>query len=212
MTPQEQEISLRPGNRKLILASNSPRRRDLMLQAGFDFVIELAEVDEDVILERSIREGKHAFEAAKDLALAKARQVFERHSDDVLVLAADTIVCLDDAVLGKPEDDDEALSMLEQLSGRTHQVATGFAILGEGFTLTDVQVTDVTFNVWDSSQEAIAKRYISMGYAKDKAGAYGIQDFAGLLVREIRGDYSNVVGLPISAISRRLWALGLGKH
>lgn len=211
MIPKNASEDDQAGNQRLILASKSPRRRDLLHQAGFVVEIDAPRINEHEIFQSFLASGHHAFEATEALAVAKARSTFEKHKDEagVIIIAADTIVYLDGQVFSKPKDDREALHMLKSLSGRTHQVTTAFAIMSQAGEYSERHTTDVRFNEWDTFQETVAKRYISLGLAKDKAGAYGIQDFTALLIRDISGDYNTVVGLPLTAVSRALAEFGL---
>lgn len=193
----------------MILASQSPRRVELMQEAGYTFRAIPAAIDETPL------PGETPLDLVGRLARLKALAVAENHAaPGEVVLAADTIVAVDGRLLGKPADEREACAMLQRLSGRTHQVATGVCVaLGprkssDAPAVADafVQVTDVTF--YPLSDEEIAA-YAASGEPLDKAGAYGIQGAGGrLLVEKINGDYYNVVGLPIARTVRSLRALG----
>lgn len=184
----------------MILASQSPRRIELMSEAGLDARIIPADIDE------SARAGEGPFELVERLAKAKAAAVARTHAKPgEIVIAADTIVALDGELLGKPADADDARRMLRALSGATHQVATGVALLRDDTAASFVDVTGVTF--YDLSDDAI-DAYIASGEPMDKAGAYGIQGAGGrMLVRKIDGDFYNVVGLPIARVARALQEL-----
>lgn len=185
---------------QVILASASPRRADLLRQIGISFAVEAgANVDETMTPGEDPRSG------AQRVACSKARAGCSRHPKADLVIAADTIVVLDDAVLGKPADAEEASLMLSRLAGRRHQVVTGFAVMGQGKMVSGTETTEVQFKPLDA--EAIAA-YVSSGESLDKAGAYGIQGIGALLVVGIAGDYTNVVGLPLPSIGRALESLG----
>jgi len=177
---------------RLILASISPRRKYLLEQAGIDF-----EIIPSAVNERSVPLDQPRRYTA-GLSLAKARDVSERHPGR-WVLGADTIVAIDDQILGKPRNRDSARSMLEQLSGQTHQVYTGFSICHrDGITHhTEVVATDVTFK--SLSKDEI-DWYIHTDEPFDKAGAYAIQGLGTFLVRRINGSYTNVVGLPVCEV------------
>lgn len=180
---------------RLILASRSPRRQALLEKLGVDFDVVTEEVDE------SFDEDMAPNEIVESLALEKADPVSRRFPDR-LVLAADTIVVLDRQVLVKPESEDHARSMLSSLSGRTHQVYTGIALihLGSSRQLLAHQVTKVSFGDLTSSE---IDDYVAGGSPMDKAGAYGIQDDRGcLFIASIDGDYYNVVGLPLNLLYR----------
>lgn len=187
----------------MILASQSPRRIELMREAGYDPRIIPADIDE------TPREGETPFELVERLAVSKARAVpaTQAHPGETVV-AADTIVAIDGELLGKPVDERDARTMLEHLSGRTHQVATGVCLVrndgGRCVERSFVEITDVEF--YPLSDERIAA-YVASGEPMDKAGAYGIQGVGGrMLVRRIDGDFYNVVGLPIARVAREIEA------
>ena len=185
----------------LILASKSPRRRELLAQMGLtDFEIHPA------LGEELAQPDLTPPELVQALALHKAQEVAQAfaQSDDV-VIGADTIVVLDGQVLGKPHDEAHALAMLTALSGREHHVYTGVAVLQDGRALVQVEDTAVWFR---NASEGELRRYIATGEPMDKAGAYGIQGRGGLLVSRIQGDYTNVVGLPICRLGRMLAQVG----
>lgn len=184
----------------MILASQSPRRIELMREAGYDIQIVPADIDE------TPRAGESPFELVERLACAKAAAIVSLPlAASQAVVAADTIVAIGNKKLGKPHDTDEASAMLRDLSGRTHQVATGVCIISGDTRRSFVEVTDVTFyELSDAEIEA----YVASGEPMDKAGAYGIQGVGGrMLVRAINGDFYNVVGLPIARVKRALDAL-----
>ena len=184
----------------MILASQSPRRIELLREAGYEFLVCPADIDEAPLA------GEDPFQLVERLAHAKCAAVAaERAAAGETVLAADTIVALEGELLGKPADDADACRMLRELSGRTHQVATGVCIMrgpGDEAPISFVDVTDVEFyELSDAEIEA----YVASSEPLDKAGAYGIQGAGGrLLVRAIRGDFYNVVGLPIARVVRAL--------
>ena len=183
----------------MILASQSPRRIELMREAGFDCRVLPADIDESPL------PGELPCALVERLACAKARAVATLAEPDEPLIAADTIVYLEDEILGKPADAEDAKRMLRLLSGRTHQVATGVCLRQgareDAFTVR----TCVTFYpLGDAEIDA----YVATGEPLDKAGAYGIQGVGGrLLVRGIDGDFYNVVGLPIAEVVRHLRAL-----
>lgn len=185
----------------LILASNSPRRKEFFQQAGLEFSVCSADVDESIIT------GEAAEQYVERLARAKAEDVGRRHPDK-WVIGADTIVVCDDTILGKPKDDKHAVEMLSLLSGRKHQVFTSFCVvrMDEGAVTSRLVVTDVFF---DSLSHETVKNYIATGEPLDKAGAYGIQGIGGMLVRRICGSYTNVVGLPMAELLGVLRDLGV---
>ena len=185
----------------MILASQSPRRIELMREAGFDVTVIPADIDETAL------PGEAPFALVERLARSKAAAVVAAHGEpDEVVIAADTIVTLNGEILGKPHDEADARRMLRELSGRTHQVATGVCIAHVGEDPANVysfvDVTDVTFyELTDDEIDA----YVTSGEPMDKAGAYGIQGERGrMLVRSVNGDFYNVVGLPIARLARTL--------
>ncbi len=176
----------------LILASNSPRRRELLKTITEDFTVEPSLYEE--------RAGKlSAYDTVEKFARGKAAEVFSRFPHS-LVLGADTVVSLEGRVLGKPKNSADAARMLRLLSGKTHAVYTGVCLISDDFEAYHVAKTAVTFHVL--SEELIAK-YIASGLPLDKAGAYGIQD-GYALVESIEGSYTNVVGLPVEEVRAML--------
>ena len=176
----------------IILASQSPRRRELLSHYGIPFVVDPSEADEEHV------DGSGA-ERVQKLAYAKCREVASRHPGR-MVLAADTLVCVDDEILGKPKDEEDAARMLRLLSGRAHEVHTGVCLqLPDGRQLCGVDTAKVYFMTL--SQENI-RRYIATGEPMDKAGGYGIQGRAGIFVSHIEGSPSNVIGLPLGLLTR----------
>ena len=182
---------------RLVLASASPRRADLLHAAGLSFEVAAADVDE------SAEPGETPAAHVERLALLKARRIADSRSDDV-VLAADTVVTIDGLILGKPRDRADADAMLRRLSGRMHEVVTGVAVLSGAQFAGGVDRTLVHFT--HLAEEDLAW-YLDSGEAFDKAGAYGIQGRASRFVDRIEGSYSNVVGLPVSLIVRLLRAV-----
>lgn len=179
-------------NSAIILASGSPRRRELLADLGLDFWVHPSKADEPSPLPD---------EAATDYAMRMAKLKtldVAAHFDDKTVLGADTIVVLNGRIMGKPTDKDDALEMLTALSGHTHQVITGYCIVMPGIsTIVKAVSTDVLMR---NSTEAELKGYIETGEPMDKAGAYAIQGVGTFLVSDIRGSYTNVVGLPVARI------------
>ncbi len=178
---------------KLVLASKSPRRSEILKNAGIDFTVRVAETQE------TIPEGTKPQDAVVFLAAKKAMAV--KRADDELVLGADTVVVLDDKILGKPKDREDAYNMLKSLSGRVHSVFTGVCAIGNGVSMTFAEETKVEF--LPLTDEEI-NSYIDTNEPYDKAGAYGIQGLASKFIRGIQGDYFNVVGLPISRIYEKI--------
>jgi septum formation protein len=185
--------------RTLILASASPRRRELLTQAGYCFQVEASSVAE------SRRPGEEAIRYATRLAREKAEEVFVRHqasAEGVTVLGADTVVICDGEVMGKPADAADATRMLLLLSGRTHQVVTGVAVVwASGSAEVAAELTQVTMRTL-SPQEVTD--YVAGGEPMDKAGAYAIQGYAGRWIPRISGCYFNVVGLPLALVTSLL--------
>ena len=180
---------------KLILASASPRRAELLRSAAIPFVLEAAKIDE------SRRQNELPTEYARRLAAEKARAVAKKRPDD-FVLGADTIVVVDEQVLEKPRDRDDAVRMLKLLSGRRHLVTTGVCLIGPA-QVDDVrnETTEVFFS---PLSEANIRWYVETGEPMDKAGAYGIQGRASRWVEKIVGCYFNVVGLPVPLVWKML--------
>jgi len=181
----------------LILASASPRRRDLLAQADYTFTVDSADVDE------SLRDGEDPSAYVLRLAVEKAQAVFARHAaEDVsetplIVLGADTTVVCDGQILAKPNDAADAMRMLRHLSGRTHQVLTGVAVVTRAGAFSYVETTEVAFS---EIPEADLAAYCATAEPLDKAGAYGIQGYAARWIPRIDGDYFNVMGLPIARV------------
>jgi len=179
----------------LILASSSPRRRELLTLAGFDFTIDAADIDE------ALQPEEAPAKYVQRLAVEKAQAVWERNAardsaaDPLIVLGADTTVVLDGEIMGKPGTTMEARRMLEKLAGRTHQVLTGIAAVTRKGVVSEVEITQVFF---DLINEEELLRYLESGEPLDKAGAYGIQGYAARWIPRIEGCFFNVVGLPLS--------------
>lgn len=177
----------------IILASKSPRRREILENTKVKFSIRESQIDE------KIKESESPKETVMRLAYEKAFDIAS-NNEDSLVIGADTIVVINDKILGKPKNEEEAYNMIKLLSGKTHYVITGFALVNLSLNkkVIDCEVSQVTFK--ELSDQCI-KDYINTKESLDKAGAYGIQGYGGLLVKCIQGDYFNIVGLPISKIS-----------
>jgi MAF protein len=185
----------------LVLASGSPRRRELLADLGLDFEVVPSRAEEPVPTP-----GEHPTEYALRMAKLKTMEVAARHPGRT-VLGADTIVVLDSWIMGKPADETDALAMLNALSGRTHQVITAFClVLPNGETSSRFVATDVDMR---TSGEAELKAYIATGEPMDKAGAYAIQGIGTFLVTAIRGSYTNVVGLPLARVLEELLTAGV---
>ena len=192
-----------PQSARLILASASPRRRELLAQAGFIFTVESADVDES----RRVNEEPAAY--VLRLAVEKAQAVFARRAaEDVgdtplIVLGADTTVVCDGQILAKPADAADAMRMLRRLSGRTNQVLTGVAAVTRAGVVSGVETTEVVFAPIPESDLAA---YCATDEPLDKAGAYGIQGYAARWIPRIDGDYFNVMGLPIARTAKLIEA------
>lgn len=182
---------------KIVLASNSPRRKELLSGLGVDYVVKtLSDVDE------TYPEGLNEEDIAKHIARGKAEAYREVMNEDELVITADTIVWLEGTVMGKPKDEEDAREMLRRLSGRTHQVVTGVCLTTTSMQKTFATVTDVTFsNLTEEEIDYYVTRYRPM----DKAGSYGVQEWIGFVgVENLSGSYFNVMGLPIQRLYTEL--------
>lgn len=187
--------------RRLVLASSSPRRRELLSQVGFTFEVLPAHVDEDT------RPGEDPLPYVVRLARDKAQAVFAKLNDDeAVVLGADTTVTLDGLILAKPNDAADATRMLRMLSGRTHRVITGVAVATAKGTEVAAEVTGVRFTALSDADIA---GYVATGEPMDKAGAYGIQGIAARWIPRVEGCYFNVVGLPLALVSSMLEQAGV---
>ena len=185
---------------KILLASGSPRRRQLLEQIGLSFTVRSSDVDE------SVAPGLSPAEVVEALARRKGEAVAASAAPEELVIAADTVVALDGAVLGKPAGEADAERMLTALAGRTHFVYTGLTVLRGEIVRTVSEETAVTFRPLTAEEIAA---YVRTGEPMDKAGAYGIQGYGALLVEGIRGDYYNVMGLPVCRLGLLLRELGV---
>lgn len=183
--------------KKLILASSSPRRRDLLRQAGFVFTIRASDVDESIVT------TDNPAEKVQQLAMLKGESIPIEHNE--VILAADTTVAYKNHIFDKPKNEAEAYDMISRLSGTSHDVYTGVYIRSGDKVITFVEQTIVEFWPLD---EAEIKRYVQTEEPYDKAGGYGIQSIGALFVKQTIGDYYNVVGLPLSRVARELRYLG----
>ncbi|MBW4084721.1 nucleoside triphosphate pyrophosphatase [Paenibacillus sp. S150] len=196
-------------SRLIILASGSPRRRELLALLGLPFEVISSDADE------TTPPGLAPDDIVRSLALRKAEAVLSAAGGRAAVIVgSDTIVVLDGKVLGKPADPDDSRAMLQLLQGRTHQVYTGVACIGlpEGKTLVEHRVTSVALRAMGSDE---ISAYIATGEPADKAGSYAIQGLGATLVERIEGCYFNVVGLPLSLLGKMLSDFGvsvLGRH
>ncbi len=182
----------------LILASASPRRRELLAMTGLPFTVDAPEVDETCALPPR--------DAVMELSRRKALAAAALHPG-CTVLAADTLVSVDDVALGKPRDAEDAFRMLRSLSGRWHQVYTGVTVISaDGAADCRVDGTDVYF---DEMTDGDIRGYIATGEPMDKAGAYAVQGIAGLWISQLRGSHTNVIGLPMTLVRQMLERCGL---
>ena len=182
---------------RVILASQSPRRRDLLSLVGIEHEVRPANIDESQL------PGESAPDHAERLAREKAAAI---DAEDAVVIGSDTIVVVDGDILGKPRDREHAMQMLRRLSGRTHTVMTGVAAGWNGRLVSGLEEVDVTFRALNDAEIA---RYIDTGEPMDKAGAYGIQGFGATIVERVDGDYFAVMGLALNRLVRLLRELGL---
>ncbi len=183
-----------------MLASASPRRSECLRMLGLSFTVHPSEVAEDV------RPGESAEEHVERLARDKAAHVAALHPS-AAVIGGDTVVTLEGDILGKPSGPQDAVAMLTRLAGRTHEVASGLAlVMPSGVVRSGVSTTQVTFRLFS---EEFARAYVATGEPMDKAGAYGIQGPGAALVTEIHGDYYSVVGLPVPLLVKLFEACGL---
>ena len=199
-------------NKKIILASGSPRRKELLSQIGLSFTVRVSEADEHT---EETKPEKLVCILSERKALAVWDELTEEEKKESILIGADTVVAVDDRILGKPADETEAFQMIKLLQGRSHQVYTGVTILGqgglqplwEGTSTCSIQKkqffekTDVL--VYSMSEEEITA-YVKTGEPLDKAGAYGIQGSFAAYIQGINGDYSNVVGLPVGRLYHEL--------
>jgi septum formation protein len=183
----------------LVLASASPRRQELLRNAGITFDVQPADIPEDAL------PGEAAKECAERLAREKALSVAGQRPQDC-VLGADTVVVIDGQILGKPSDAADAARMLRLLSGREHQVITGVCLVAGGQRSVASETTSVTMS--EISEKEVTD-YVASGEPMDKAGAYAIQGIASRWIPRIEGDYSNVVGLPVALVCRMLRQAGV---
>ncbi len=184
---------------KFVLASASPRRKELLTSAGFEYEVHPANIDE------IIPDGTPTESVAEVLAKQKAESVLKDYPDAV-VLGSDTIVVLDGKILGKPHDKEDAANMLHSLSGREHQVYTGLCVCSKDKTCCMTSCTDVYFH---KLSDELVSAYIETGEPMDKAGAYGAQGLGSVLVEKINGDFFTVMGLPIADAVRILAKFGI---
>lgn len=180
--------------KEIILASQSPRRKELLEKCGVSFVVDVADIDETIDDTRLLEEE------IKELAYRKAEAVFKRHPDGI-VIGSDTIVAVDREVLGKPKDAEEAKEMLRKLSGKTHEVITGLAIVSSRRVFKEVSISYVTFETLDEEE---IETYVATKEPLDKAGAYAIQGIASRYIKSIQGDYYSIMGFPVRIVYEEL--------
>lgn len=189
--------------KNIILASASPRRRELLEMAGIPFTVYPSQGEEEITV-------SDPAEVVEELSEQKAREVFLKTRGESLVIGADTVVAAKGQILGKPKDREAARQMLRSIQGGSHEVYTGVTLLdreeGKERQKTFHVMTEVVF--YPMSEEEI-QRYVDTKEPMDKAGAYGIQGKAGIFVKEIHGDYNNVVGLPVARLYQELKEMGI---
>jgi septum formation protein len=185
---------------RVVLASASPRRRELLRLVGIDHEVRPADIDESYL------PGEVPRAHAERLARGKAEAIAASAGSEAVTIGSDTIVVVDGDVLGKPRDREHAAQMLRRLSGRSHIVMTGVAVSWRGTTLSGVEEVGVTFRVLSDDE---IERYIDTGEPMDKAGAYGIQGFGATIVERVDGDYFAVMGLALNRLGRLLADSGL---
>lgn len=189
--------------KEFVLASASPRRKELLSQIGIKFRTCTSKKQEEIL-------RHHPEEIVKDLSYTKARDVFERGNRDAIVIGADTIVVYDEKVLGKPKSEEEAYEMIKMLQGNIHQVYTGMSIIWnqDGNTHISCAVAMTEVELYYMNEEEI-RSYVATKEPYDKAGGYAIQGYFARYVKQIKGDYNNVVGLPIGKLYQILNSLNL---
>ncbi|MCC7202527.1 MAG: septum formation protein Maf [Nitrospirae bacterium] len=187
--------------RRIILASASPRRKELLERAGLKFEVDASDYEEDLSL------GMPARRLARYLSCEQAKAVAVKYKN-AIIIAADTIISFEDMVFGKPHNDSEAMRMLNILNGRSHYVITGFTIIdtGKQQQASRSVVTKVYFRMMTKVE---IKTYVRTGEPLDKAGAYAIQGLGAAIVKKIEGDYNNVVGLPVDLLIKELRRFGV---
>ncbi|MBP5243108.1 MAG: septum formation protein Maf [Succinivibrio sp.] len=184
---------------KLILASGSPRRKEFISHLGIDFDVEIPNIDESPV------QGETPSELVLRLSRLKADFISQNHSDSVVV-AADTVVCFNGMILGKPSSREDAFNMIKMLQGQTHTVYTGVTVQKGNLKRSKVVSTEVTF---DSMDDEFIRNYVASGECDDKAGAYAIQGMASMFISQVKGSVSSVVGLPINEVVKYLREFGL---
>ena len=188
------------------MASQSPRRREILKQVGFDFSVIPSDVEEKP-------GGTLPDEVVIELSLQKAMDVYQKNNDNVVVIGADTVVSVDNKIMGKPADRDEAFLMLKTLQGRTHQVYTGVSLVWDhednGDKFGQFSFCECTYVTFFPMTDREIREYISTGECDDKAGSYAIQGICAKYISKIDGDYNNVVGLPVARLYQEMKKRGL---
>jgi len=187
--------------KKIVLASKSPRKKELLKQFGIKFTVDVSNIEEKVNPKLEPKQ------VAKQLSLIKAKDVARRH-EDAIIIAADTFVVLDNEIIGKPKSEGDAKKILKKLSNKPHLVMTGFTVIDTktGRTITKSVETKVYFKKLTTNE---IDNYVKSGEPLDKAGAYGIQEKGAIFIEKIEGDYSNVIGLPIFKLMETLKEFGV---
>lgn len=200
------EKTMKPADRKIYLASKSPRRRELLRQIGIEFELLLddKEVDEQVLADEKAHD--YVTRVTLDKMNSAYRTMRRRQLPVRAVLAADTTVVIDDQILGKPANKTEAMAMITRLSGRTHQVLTSVAVINRDHTFQIIQASDVVFRTISATD---IEAYCSTPEPYDKAGAYGIQGLAAVFIQNIAGSHSGIMGLPLFETAQLLEKAGL---
>ncbi|MBQ8504592.1 MAG: septum formation inhibitor Maf [Clostridia bacterium] len=185
--------------KKFIVASASPRRREILENAGYTFEVIPSDADENIVGQMTPEETVCELSRRKALAVLKS-------NENAVVFGCDTVVAFGNEILGKPKDDEDAKRMLRMLSGKIHTVSTGVCIADKNRSEVFSNTTQVEF--YELSEKTI-ESYVKTGECSDKAGSYGIQGFGSVLVKEIKGDYFSVMGLPVSQTARVLKGFGI---
>lgn len=189
--------------RKIILASASPRRRELLEQGGIPFTVIPSQAEEKITMTQP---GL----AVEELSYLKCCDIYEKLDEDVVVIGADTVVASEDKILGKPSSKEDAVKMLQSLQGKAHEVYTGVTIMiREGEKKRKKTFHEKTKVVFYPMSEEEIRSYVDTGEPMDKAGAYGIQGKSAVFIKEISGDYNNVVGLPLARLYQELKNMGI---
>ncbi len=188
---------------KIILASASPRRKELLKKTGIPFVVEVSDYQEDMNLKLN------PLELAKELSRGKAEAVAKKHkNEEALIIGADTFVVMKNKILGKPHTPEKAKEMIREMSGRAHSVITGFTVIDvkSGKEISKAVESKVVFRKLTNEE---IENYVETGEPLDKAGAYAIQEFGAVLIERIEGDYTNIVGLPLAPLIEELKKFGI---